>query len=213
MKEQQSFDIGNIQLVFSNLIIDSNTNKHDTSLKAKWSRFKSRQKIRKAKRNLLRNIKNRSKFTAYDIYNFLVFLNNARTLEFVKSIERRPNLKLLFNAPNITTENNLKTGFIEVLIQGMSENITIRFLEFIIDGVESNISITWDIDRLSWNIIDYKNIKNSVGYNFNTTEIRKDDKEKEDTDINILKNQVYKILESVFTTYIELIFSRMEDQI
>ena len=57
MKEQQSFDIGNIQLVFSNLIIDSNTNKHDTSLKAKWSRFKSRQKIRKAKRNLLRNIK------------------------------------------------------------------------------------------------------------------------------------------------------------
>lgn len=213
MNKHQSFDIGNIQLVFSNLIIDSNTSKHDTSLKVKWSRFKSRRKIRKVKRNLLRNIKNRSKFTAYDIYNFLVFLNNARVLEFVKSIERRPNLKLLFHAPNITTENNLKTGFIEVLIQGMSENITIRFLEFIIDGVESNISITWDIDKLSWNIIDFKNTKNSIGYSFNTTEIRKDDKEKEDTDVNILKNQVYKILESVFTTYIELIFSRLEDQI
>lgn len=215
-KKQQSFDITNIQLVFSNLLSDLYINqigKHDTSLKAKWSRLKSRQKIRKVKRSLLKNLRNKTIFTSYDIYNFLSFLNHARTLELVKSIERCVNFNILFNAPIVNNDNDLRTGFIEVIIRGATENITIRFLEIIINNREPNISITWVIDRLSLNVIDYKDTKNSIGYNFNTVEIRKDDKEKEDTDVNILKNQVYKVLESVFSTYIELIFGRMEDQV
>lgn len=210
---QQNYDIANIQLVFYNLI-SSNCNLiiDDKSMKAKFIKYKSRLRIRKTKRKLLHSIKNRNIFSAYDMYNFLMFLNQANGLNLVNNIEESTNFITRFHIPSTNT-NIFKTGFMEIEIKEKDKNTRINFLVYIMDNLhDSNIEISWDIDRVDSHVIDYKNVVvDTTGYKFNVTTIDKYYEYDEDTDIHILKNKIYSVLYILISMYIELIFTRMED--
>lgn len=213
---RQNYDIANIQLVFYNLI-SSTCNlikKDDKSIKARFIRYKSRLAIRKTKKELLRSIKNRNIFSAYDIYNFLMFLNQANGLNLINNIEESSDSVARFHIPSTNT-NTFKTGFMEIEIKEENKNTRINFLVYIMDDLhDSNIEISWDIGKINNHIVDYKNvIANTVGYRFSVTTIEKYYESDEVTDIHILKDEAYSVLYILFSMYIELIFARMEDMI
>lgn len=213
---QQNYDIANIQLVFYNLI-SSTCNlikKDDKSIKARFIRYKSRLSIRKTKKELLHSIKNRNIFSAYDIYNFLMFLNQANGLNLINNIEESSDSVARFHIPSTNT-NTFKTGFMEIEIKEENKNTRINFLVYIMDDLhDSNIEISWDIGKINNHIVDYKNvIANTVGYRFSVTTIEKYYESDEITDIHILKDEAYSVLYVLFSMYIELIFARMEDMI
>ena len=213
---QQNYDIANIQLVFYNLI-SSTCNlikKDDKSIKARFIRYKSRLSIRKTKKELLHSIKNRNIFSAYDIYNFLMFLNQANGLNLINNIEESSDSVARFHIPSTNT-NTFKTGFMEIEIKEKEKNTRINFLVYIMDDLhDSNIEISWDIGKINNHIVDYKNvIANTVGYRFSVTTIEKYYESDEITDIHILKDEAYSVLYVLFSMYIELIFARMEDMI
>ena len=213
---QQNYDIANIQLVFYNLI-SSTCNlirKDNNSIKARFVRYRSMLRIRKTKRRLLHSIKNKNIFSAYDIYNFLMFLNQANGLNLINNIEESSNSIARFHIPNTNT-NIFKTGFMEIEIKENGKNTRINFLVYIMDNLhDSNIEISWDIDRINNHIIDYKNvIADTIGYKFNVTTVEKYYESNEITDIHILKDKVYSVLYILISMYIELIFTRMEDVI
>ena len=213
---QQNYDIANIQLVFYNLISSTcNLVKKDNkSIKAKFIRYRFKLKIRKTKRRLLHSIKNRNIFSAYDIYNFLMFLNQANGLNLINNIEESSDFIARFHIPSTNT-NTFKTGFVEIEIKERGKNTRINFLVYIMDDLhDSNIEISWDIDKINNHVVDYKNvIANTIGYKFSVTIIEKYYESNEVTDIHILRNKVYSILYVLFSMYIELIFTRMEDMI
>ena len=213
---QKNYDIANIQLVFYNLI-SSTCNlikKDDKSIKARFIRYKSRLSIRKTKKELLHSIKNRNIFSAYDIYNFLMFLNQANGLNLINNIEESSDSVARFHIPSTNT-NTFKTGFMEIEIKEENKNTRINFLVYIMDDLhDSNIEISWDIGKINNHIVDYKNvIANTVGYRFSVTTIEKYYESDEITDIHILKDEAYSVLYVLFSMYIELIFARMEDMI
>ena len=213
---RQNYDIANIQLVFYNLI-SSTCNlikKDDKSIKARLIRYRSMLKIRKTKRKLLHSIKNRNNFSTYDVYNFLMFLNQANGFNLINNIEESSDSIARFHIPSTNT-NTFKTGFMEIEIREKDKNIRINFLVYIMGNLhDSNIEISWDIGKVNNRVVDYKNvIADTIGYKFNVTTIEKYYESDEVTDIHILKDKVYSVLYILISMYIELVFTRMEDMI
>ena len=209
------YEIQFIQLLFSNLLSEAcnQIDKEDNSLKAKIFRFKSKRKIRKAKRLLLRNIKNKERFSVYEIYNFLLFLNHASKLNLINQTEDGPKCTMFFHIP----ENNpdiFRTGSIAVSIREKTKTTNVTFYIYLVDRLDPYIEVSWDISDINAHIVDYKNIiADTTGYKFNVYMINRHYENTENTDVYILKNSVYPLMLTILIIYIEFIFSRMEDMI
>jgi len=189
---------------FSNLILKLN----ELSDNHFFKRIRMRCLIHSTRRNIKKFLR-RKEYNGYDIYNFLLFVDSANTLNL---FDKPSNIDYYCYKSN-STASMLLSGVLKVVIK-YDDHHTLE-VEFkpVVEPDKSRIDIDWTICDTNSNIVDSKDISSSSRFYSKSTDVLVDmviNPTEPASETKILEWSSAAILYQTFIICIECVFKRIE---